>query len=434
MVEIDINSKSRAIFGKDLEASEKRIIADYLKKSPTPENDVIALQSIYENTKNKDLVIRLVENLNKYDTKTKAQILWAVYKLSGDKMNLRIENVVSLLEKRELDSTLAKYKELNCLTEIIFRIGRLSSSVDKKEMKTMLEILADNKTIDVIKRLKEQTKNELDFIISAGEVVNLIANSKKEDFLNLRNDLVGIIKKIKEEYNITHFGRFSAKLLNELDEMINKKSEQRGNEKLFVFAYAYSDPNGAFYNDSKNLDLLMKHGKLIVIEAKTDVELMLMLEKMNKKYGNFDGLFIAGHGQPTEIKLGEKSDYSSLFDITDFDIAEKIGNMMNKTGSDFIAFISCSTGNEQTSRSIANMVAAATKSSFIFAPETPFTNYKINIQNEENVSNEKTKRNSKWINITYYKAGKEIPTMENKESGINYSIKSNKISKKIKIN
>jgi hypothetical protein len=248
-------------------------------------------------------------------------------------------------------------------------------------------------------------------------MVYLILNSEKNDFENLMNANVNeIIDRLYEEYNITHFGRYSAKMLRYLydlsktDEMSNSDKDGKINnlnkkirnksESTFIFVYPHHDYNGAFYSDSKNTDYIMDKGKTLIVEASSDVELYLMLEKMHKKHGKFDYIFIGGHGEPTKITLGKENKPYSYLDVTDYDIMEKIGELMNKKNKNrSLILVSCSTGDEKSTRSIANIMASASKVPYVFAPENPFSKYSLEFKD-------------KRIKVAYAKGNETIPTME----------------------
>ncbi|MEM4589767.1 MAG: hypothetical protein QXK21_00675 [Candidatus Micrarchaeia archaeon] len=410
--------------------NEIRKIQEFLKKSERWVLSQIKLTKILVNTKDKELLLKIIDTIDKLETesKIKEQILTGIANLSDDKIKSEINAAIHYIQTEEIKKIISNYEGICGLDEIVFRIGRLGIRKNSREIKEIMKTFNEKETVDAVKKLTEKYKADEQKAIAAGEVIHLISNSEIKDFIELRNNINEIIPLIKEEYNITHFGRYSSRFVFQLynyaksntdNETKKKGSEgnkkERKQERIFIFAYSYSDHNGAFYHDSKNNDLLSQYGKTIAIEANNDVELMLMIEKMYKKHGSFNGIFIAGHGEPTRIRLGNEEQPYSFFDVTDYDIMSKIGSMINKEDKNsFIALISCSTGNEQSTRSLANIMASAANVSYVYAPEDNFTNYRINIEekNEERKKKFDKKIQEKRITVTYYRGKGIVHTME----------------------
>ncbi|MEM4133853.1 MAG: hypothetical protein QXO35_02220 [Candidatus Micrarchaeia archaeon] len=430
--DIYLEQAKKVFESANIKANENEIrkIQEFLKKSDRWVSFQIKLTKILVNTKDKELLFTIIDTIEKLDTdsKIKAQLLSGIANLSEDKIKSEIKAAVYYIQTEEMNKIITNYESICGLNEIVFRIGRLGIRKDKREMKEIMKILNEKETIDAVKKLTEKYKDAEEQALAIGEVIHLISNSEIKDFIELRNNMTEIIPLIKEEYNITHFGRHSSgfilQLYNYAKNAMGNETEKEGREnikkekkkeRIFIFAYSYSDHNGAFYGDSKHNDALSKYGKTIAVEAGSDVELMLMIEKMYKKHGSFNGIFIAGHGEPTRIKLGNDDKPYSLFDITDYDIMSKIGSMIDKEDKNsFIALISCSTGNEQSTRSLANIMASAANVPYVYAPEDIFTKYILNIEEENKGKKEKTGKKiaEERITIAYYREKGTVQTMK----------------------
>ncbi|MEM3408297.1 MAG: hypothetical protein QXW80_00980 [Candidatus Micrarchaeia archaeon] len=410
--------------------NEIRKIQEFLKKSDRWVSSQINLTKILLNTKDKELLLKIIDTIDKLDTnsKIKGQLLSGIANLSDDKVKSEINAAVYYIQTEEMNNIITNYESICGLDEIVFRIGRIGIRKNKREVKEIMKIFSEKETVDAVKKLTEKHKDAEQKVIAVGEVIHLISNSEIKDFIELRKNIADIVPVIKEEYNITHFGRHSSRFIFQLYNYaigtINNESEKEGignskkekkKERIFIFAYSYSDHNGAFYSDSKHNDALSKYGKTIAIEASSDVELMLMIEKMYKKHGSFNGIFIAGHGEPTRVKLGKDDMPYSLFDVSDYDIMSKIGSMIDKEDKNsFIALISCSTGNEQSTRSLANIMASAANVPYVYAPEDSFTKYSLNIEEENKEKKKKTgqKITEERITVAYYHEKGTVQTME----------------------
>ncbi|MEM3455304.1 MAG: hypothetical protein QXF07_02280 [Candidatus Micrarchaeia archaeon] len=430
--DIYLEQAKKVFESANIKANENEIrkIQEFLKKSERWVSLQINLTKILLNTKDKELLLKIIDTIDKLETdsKIKAQLLSGIANLSDDKIKSEINAAVHYIQTEEMEKIIPNYESICGLDEIVFRIGRLGIRKNRREMKEIMKIFNEKETVDAVKKLTEKYKDAEQKAIAAGEVIHLISNSEIKDFIELRNNIIEIIPLVKEEYNITHFGRHSSgfilQLYNYAKSTMGSETEKEGSEnskkekkkeRIFIFAYSYSDHNGAFYGDSKHNDALSKYGKTIAVEASSDVELMLMIEKMYKKHGSFNGIFIAGHGEPTRVKLGKEDKPYSLFDVSDYDIMSKIGSMIDKEDKNsFIALISCSTGNEQSTRSLANIMASAASVPYVYAPEDSFTKYSLNIEEENKGKKKKTgkKITEERITVAYYREKGTVQTME----------------------
>lgn len=432
--------QARQVFlSAGINANENEIekVKEFLKNSDRWVAAQISLARIMVNTRDKELLLKAIDAINRLETesKIKGEILKGIADLSEDKNKNEIHAALYYIQSEEGNKLITNYPSVCGLDEVVFRLGRLGIRKSKKEVNGVMNILNEKETIDAIRQLTERYEGSEQKKLAAGEVIHLISNSEVKDFMELRKNLSEIIPEMKREYNITHFGRYSARFLSQLYEYAksgeagegkigegNRKEKNTGEtgkkekkqERIFIFAYSYSDHNGAFYSDSKHTDALSSHGKVLAVEAGSDVELLLMLEKMNKKHGSFNGVFIAGHGEPTRVKLGKEEAPYSLLDVTDYDIMSRIGDLIDREDKgSFIALISCSTGNEQSTRSLANIMASAAKVSYVYAPDDSFTKYTLNIESEKkNASQKKAKRKDERITVAYQREKGTVQTME----------------------
>ncbi|MCS7109322.1 MAG: hypothetical protein NZ903_00810 [Candidatus Micrarchaeota archaeon] len=389
-----------------INAKEEEIqkLADFIEKSNNPIKTKIKLNEIIINLRDKELLLKIVDELDKtrLDPQEKYLILNLISTIKRSEMH-KIDQILFCSKLEGIKKIFENYKYKNTVEEIILKIAQ-RTRYRKKEAETVIGILSENETMRVIEEIEERYKddsNKNQRIIAIGEIVHLAFNSKPEDFRRIRENLIKIIDEIKKEYNITHFGRYSANILNKLYEYSTKQKPSREkNEKLFVFVASYSDYNGAFYNDYKQKEMLSEYGKVLYIEVESDVEFIEILKKIREKYGSFNGLFIEGHGSPTKIRLNDSEEHSSFLDITDYDIITKIGDVMDKNDENrFVVLISCSTGEKKSTRSIANYFASIAKIPYVFAPEAAFTDYHVNTEGNR-------------LKVAYYKKAEKIQTME----------------------
>ncbi|MEM3369366.1 MAG: hypothetical protein QXE90_00720 [Candidatus Micrarchaeia archaeon] len=272
----------------------------------------------------------------------------------------------------------------NALIGAIFEYAIVTNTQNSYRI---IDKLSEKETITMIRTiLKEKNIEEIPELIK--EIVWLIDNSKEEDFDKIRTKLPEILKTIKNEYNITHFGRFSAKFLEYLHLSSISSSMEKEKIPLYVYVYSYSDSNNAFYKLSKQIDELLNHGTVIAIEAKHDYELEEMIKKTSQKFGKIDHLFIVAHGSPLGLKLEDDFSLSSLLNVSDVDIMKNIGDSMNEENPErSIILIACESGKEEEIKlkkgnllvlSMANFLAKFTGVKVI-APPAIISDYTVKI-------------------------------------------------------
>lgn len=310
-------------------------------------------------------------------------------KLTEAVMNCIKEEVITYEGGRTIDYLMQLEKRMivtaKALMSAIFHYATFNNT---KNSYRIIDKLSEKETITMIRTiLKEKNIEEIPVLIK--EIIWLINNSKEEDFDKIRSKLPEILKTIKNEYNITHFGRFSAKFLEHLHLASISLSMIKENTPLYVYIYSYSDSNSAFYKFSKQIDELLNHGIVIVIEAKSNYELEEMIKKISQKFGKIDHLFIVAHGSSLTLTLEDDVSLSAHLNVTNIDLMKKIGDSMNEENPErSIILIACESGKEEEIKgengnlilvcSIANFLAkfAGVK---VIAPPTTINDYTVKI-------------------------------------------------------
>ena len=115
-----------------------------------------------------------------------------------------------------------------------------------------------------------------------------------------------------------------------------------------------NDPIGAFSDLGVTLEDLTKHYRLIITETDSEDGFYDIVPAIANKYGEIDTLIIAGHGAPTSILLGEKSDKGRL-DLTDEDHLESLKYYFGQHSKVILA--ACSSGVDE--RSVGALISRA---------------------------------------------------------------------------
>jgi hypothetical protein len=155
----------------------------------------------------------------------------------------------------------------------------------------------------------------------------------------------GIAAKLCRENGISHFGRWSAQML---ESQLLPRDESK---PLAVVLYPQADNNGAFYHDAAKIDALREHYDVRVIEAGSKREAVGRLNRIAREYGGADGisaLVLGGHGTEGMVQLGGKEgEFIRVGDLVGAPgmqrwFAHDAGGNLDVD----VIFVSCSTGKE----------------------------------------------------------------------------------------
>lgn len=156
-----------------------------------------------------------------------------------------------------------------------------------------------------------------------------------------------VIKKLYEDYGITHFGRYPLEIL------LDQANEEAG--PYGIWLGAYSDHNGAFDGDKSfrgidefNLECGELGYGLKIVEARDKLSVIRRLMYLDKKFGNKNKIsfvVVNGHGERTRVDLGKGSDGSMAVD----DLSSKSAEVIKMVYDSKVIFLfnSCTTGHKQ---------------------------------------------------------------------------------------
>ncbi|MBS3068086.1 hypothetical protein J4450_05260 [Candidatus Micrarchaeota archaeon] len=167
-------------------------------------------------------------------------------------------------------------------------------------------------------------------------------------------EAIGIDKTVElhKKLGIEYFMRYSKKVLEEV--YANTQVELPTKKPVLLVTANKNDPIGAFSDLGVTLEDLTKHYRLIITETDSEDGFYDIVPAIANKYGEIDTLIIAGHGAPTSILLGEKSDKGRL-DLTDEDHLESLKYYFGQHSKVILA--ACSSGVDE--RSVGALISRA---------------------------------------------------------------------------
>lgn len=168
--------------------------------------------------------------------------------------------------------------------------------------------------------------------------------------------------KLKEEFNLDFLLRYPRAVL---EDMLNCKRDF--SKPLAVIAYPKADWNGAFYHN-KIRELHDAGYQVVIFESGNKEEFMRMAKKVRDTWGEASLLVIAGHGEPTNIELGDVNSKENYIDIHDGDVLNSIKDILAAKAQ--VMLDACSTGKKDAPVTIAMMISRITGAE-VFAPNSP---------------------------------------------------------------
>ena len=171
---------------------------------------------------------------------------------------------------------------------------------------------------------------------------------------------------LNKELGIRYFCRYSKETLTEVYK--NYISDVRKNEQpVLLVVFNKNDWNGAFYQEGRRIDKLLKGYKTIIAEKDHEGAFYWAIRKTAKRVGKIDTLVVGGHGTRFEINLGKENDEKSNISIDDADELKSLREYF----VDFpvVVLDSCSTGSYENF-AIGEVISKALNAT-VFAPEFP---------------------------------------------------------------
>ncbi|MEM4366894.1 MAG: hypothetical protein QW035_02065 [Candidatus Anstonellales archaeon] len=173
------------------------------------------------------------------------------------------------------------------------------------------------------------------------------------------------------ELGIENFGRYTKNLLEKVYSNLKKASKK----PLLLVAFNKSDYIGAFYKEGAELERLAKYYNVILFEVEKEEKLYSNIVYFSNMYGKIDTLILAGHGEPTNITLGDKNEMG-MIDLSDKEEIAKLKKFF--VDNPTVVLLSCSTGGMNIG-GIGHLISKELECT-VFAPQdvTERTHYILN--------------------------------------------------------
>lgn len=205
--------------------------------------------------------------------------------------------------------------------------------------------------------------------IKEGEHEYVYSQKKQQDSIN-KNCLTilqleaaqpGSTDRLYEDYGIKNFRRYWP---SDLLRQLNRKTAPGAREPYALFITADYDRNDGFNyaalpNNSAVRQMQEQGLPVIVIEAGNKAEAAARLLKVVRSHGKASAMVLGGHGQITQIEMGNPRNPEAVFSVLDLIHAqtkdrfnrsqgEKLANLYLNPGAELI-LVSCSTGGVDSS-------------------------------------------------------------------------------------
>ncbi|MEW6035934.1 MAG: hypothetical protein AB1529_04940 [Candidatus Micrarchaeota archaeon] len=171
----------------------------------------------------------------------------------------------------------------------------------------------------------------------------------------------GMTRSLNRELGIRFFMRYSRRTLLEVHASLASSSP----DPLLLVAFNKSDWNGAFYREGMNLEALLPHYKVLLVEVENEGQLYSRMRDISAAHGRISAMVIGGHGLPESIQLGAQ-DEAGRIDTSDGTELEGVRGTL--IAHPLVVLVSCSTG--QSDKAVGALISRSWNAD-LFAPVTP---------------------------------------------------------------
>jgi hypothetical protein len=188
---------------------------------------------------------------------------------------------------------------------------------------------------------------------------------------------------------IEYFVRYTPATLVRVYKNINSIKSQK--KPLMLALFAKHDNNGAFIREGRELEKLTRYYHLIINEVESSNGFHLSIRRTPGQLHRPATYIIAGHGSPTDIRLGRRIVAGYTLATYNLDLIRRLKGSIGSLPT--VILVSCSTG--QNEYSIGNLISK-TWDARLFAPVFPSSKTSYNLD-----------KNGKITSVSY-----NVPTKE----------------------